>query len=978
MSEREVGQWRSLDELTSIQSSAAEPQLARGALQPAQFELGEIARRDLLRLMGASLALAGASACTRQPDEMIYPYAKQPESLIPGVPIYFATAMPWPSGALGLLVESHMGRPTKVEGNPDHPASLGATDVFAQAAVLELYDPDRSQVVRERGAISTWSAFVTALVAAMEPQKAKQGAGLRILTETVTSPTLAQQLRDLLKQLPQARWHQWEPINRDEARAGAMLAFGQDVVAQHHFGQAEVVLSLDADFLSGPNGVLAMRQFAQARRGRKATPSVNRLYCAESSVSITGAKADHRLAVEPAVVAALASKIANALGIASQGRALDAKHDAWAAAVAKDLGQHRGKSLVVAGAEQPAEVHALAHAMNSALGNVGRTVDYTEPVECEPVDQYESLRRLVEDMQAGKVDLLVVLGGNPLYNAPSDSGLREAFDKVELRVHMSLHEDETSQHCHWHLPAAHFLESWSDARAHDGRVSIVQPLIAPLYGGRTAHEVVAALGGNLAPKPYDIVRAHWQSRGEDDDFEGYWRRALHDGVLAGRAFAPRSVALTGAPPSTAQFVADETATTALFRTDPSLYDGRFANNAWLQECARPLTKITWDNAVLVAPATAHALGLASEDEVELKLGATTVKATIWVTPGHAERCVTLPLGYGRTHAGNVGSRVGFDAFALRRVRQRWTAGGLEIEKTGRKHVLATTQKHHDMEHRDLIRVRELGQLEGEAEHGEGVGLEGANSIYAPVASSSPIHASWGMVIDLNACVGCNACVLACQSENNIPIVGPEEVARGREMHWIRIDRYYEGPVTDSGFGPHMLFQPVTCMHCENAPCEVVCPVGATTHSPEGLNEMTYNRCVGTKYCSNNCPYKVRRFNFFLYADFETESLKLQRNPDVSVRARGVMEKCTYCVQRINEKRIAAEKEDRPLRDGEIVTACQQVCPAQAITFGNIEDKDSTIAKLREEPHHYGLLTELNTRPRTTYLARLANENAELS
>jgi molybdopterin-containing oxidoreductase family iron-sulfur binding subunit len=973
MSDTREGQWRSLDEVTAGESSAAGEPLAREALQPAQLELGEIERRDLLRLMGASLALAGASACTRQPDEKIYPYAKQPEALIPGVPIHFATAMPWPSGALGLLVESHMGRPTKVEGNPDHPSSLGATDVFAQASVLELYDPDRSQVVRERGAISTWSAFLTALVGALEHQKAKQGAGLRILTESVTSPTLAHQLRDLLKQWPQARWHQWEPINRDEARAGALLAFGTDLVAQHHLEKAEVVLSLDADFLSGPNGVLAMRQFANARRGRQASQSINRLYCAESSVSITGAKADHRLAVEPAVVAALASHVASALGVASQGRALDPAHQTWAAAVAKDLGEHRGKSLVIAGGEQPAEVHALAHAINSALGNAGKTVDYTEPPECEPVDQYESLRRLVEDLAAGKVDLLVVLGGNPLYNAPADCGLRGAFEHAELRVHLALHEDETSQQCHWHLPAAHFLESWSDARARDGRVSIVQPLIAPLYGGRTAHEVVAALAGNLTAKPYDVVRAHWQARNEDDDFEGYWRRALHDGVLAGRAFTPRSVAVTGAPPSTALFGSGDAALIALFRTDPALFDGRFANNAWLQECARPLTKITWDNAALIAPATARALGLASEDQVEVKVGGASVVATVWVTPGHAERCVTLPLGYGRTHAGNVGSRVGFDAFALRRVKERWSAGDLALGKTGGKHVLATTQKHHDMERRELIRVRELGELGAGSGHGEEVGLEGANSIYPPIPSSSPIHASWGMVIDLNACVGCNACVLACQAENNIPIVGPEEVARGREMHWIRIDRYYEGPVDD----PHMLFQPVTCMHCENAPCEVVCPVGATTHSPEGLNEMTYNRCIGTKYCSNNCPYKVRRFNFFLYADFETESLKLQRNPDVSVRSRGVMEKCTYCVQRINEARIAAEREDRPLRDGEIVTACQQVCPAQAITFGNIEDKDSAIAKLREEPHHYGLLTELNTRPRTTYLARVANENPEL-
>jgi len=957
-------------------------------------------RRDFLHLLGASMALAGVSGCTRQPDEKIYPYARSPEQLVPGKPLFFATAMPWATGAVGLLVESHMGRPTKVEGNPDHPGSLGATDTFCQASVLSLYDPDRSHVVRHAGRIATWDDFVARLGPVLERQRTARGAGLRILTETVTSPTLARLLDQLVEDLPRARWHAYEPLNRDVARAGAQLAFGTDVSPHHDFGSARMVLSFDEDFLAGPGGVTATRQFSFGRRAREGREELNRLYVAESAFSITGAKADHRVALTPSRVASLAARVAALLGVATDPVTLPPEQERWAQAAADDLSDHRGAGLVLAGRTQPAEVHALCHAMNHTLGNVGTTVVYTEPIEHRPTNQGESLAELVREMDAGTVDLLLVLGGNPLYTAPADSGLRQALEKVPLRVHLGQSEDETSHACHWHLPEAHFLESWGDTRAADGGVSIVQPLIAPLYGGRTASELVALLLGRSGVKPYDLVRETWLPAGASD-FESFWRRSLHAGLIPGTRLAPRSVSLRGARISPAP-VAGVAGLELSFHPDAAVWDGRFANNAWLQECPRPLSKLTWDNAVCLAPATAASLGVETGDVVDLGLDGARLRAPVFVQPGQAEGCVSLTLGYGRRMGGKVLAGVGFDVASLRR-SGAWTSAGVTLERAGEQHEFATTQEHHSMEGRDLVRVDRLEDLQGapvgaagehgssveatlaeataaaEGDHGAGPGDghggghgggHGDTSMYPEWKYDG--HA-WGMVIDLNACTGCNACVVSCQSENNIPVVGKAEVARGRELHWLRIDRYFDGPPAS----PLAHFQPVPCMHCENAPCEVVCPVGATTHSDEGLNEMTYNRCVGTRYCANNCPYKVRRFNFFHYADDQTESLKLQRNPDVTVRSRGVMEKCTYCVQRINQARIEAKKDGRPVQDGEIVTACQSVCAASAITFGDLNDPHSEVSKRRAQPHHYGLLEELNTKPRTTYLAKVENPTPRL-
>ena len=970
--------WRSLEELAQTEDFqwCLENEFPR---QAGGFR-SAVDRRQFLQLMGASLALAGLSACTQQPTENIVPYVRQPEEIVPGRPLFFATALPLSGVASGVLVESHMGRPTKVEGNPEHPASLGATDAFAQASVLTLYDPDRSQVITNVGEIRPWAAFVAAIRGALEAQREQGGSGLRILTETITSPTLADQLRQLQTAFPAAQWHQYEPVHRDDAIAGVRAAFGEDVDMRYHFDQADVILSLDADFLScGPGHLRYVREFTAKRRvqGEHGEQGgMNRLYAVESTPTNTGGMADHRLPLRASQIEDCARAVANALGLAVRTPAGLEAHGKWIAALVRDLQKHHGSSIVIAGEEQPPAVHALAHAMNEALGNVGRTVVYAEPVAVKPTLQTQSLRDLVAEMQTGKVALLLILGGNPVFNAPADVPFVAALSKVPLTVHLGLYNDETSQLCHWHIPEAHPLESWSDGRAYDGTITIMQPLIAPLYDGKTAHEVLAVLSDRPERSSHDIVRDYWKARQGAADFERFWRKTLHDGFIPDSASPPKQVTLrpgAGVDALQSGAKAERKGLEIIFRADPTIFDGRFANNGWLQELPKSLTRLTWDNAALIAPATAERLGLTNEEVVELAYGGRTLRAPLWVMPGHAPDAVTVHLGHGRTHAGKVGTGSGFNAYGLRTADAPWFGNGLELRKTGDRHPLASTQHHHSMEGRPLVRVATLEEYRTHPDFAREMEEAPARDDTLYPAEHSYEGNAWGMTIDLSACVGCNACVVACQAENNIAVVGKTEVARGHEMHWLRVDRYYAGDLDN----PETYHQPVPCMHCENAPCEVVCPVGATVHSSEGLNDMVYNRCVGTKYCSNNCPYKVRRFNWFLYTDWTTESLKPLRNPDVTVRSRGVMEKCTYCVQRISHARIDAQKEDRPIRDGEVVTACQQVCPAQAITFGNINDKSSRVAQLKAEPRNYGLLSGLNTRPRTTYLARLRNPNPEI-
>jgi molybdopterin-containing oxidoreductase family iron-sulfur binding subunit len=956
--------WRSLEEVAETPEFLEA--LRREFPREAAVRSQGLDRREFVALLGASLALAGLAGCSREPAEKIVPFVRQPEGLVPGKPIVYATAMPDKDGAIGLLVKTVMGRPVKIEGNPRHPASLGSADAIAQASILSLYDPDRSQSILHDGRPATWSSFLAGMSEALAGLQARQGAGFRILTESVLSPSLHARLLQLLERWPNARWHRYEPLSRQTLREGSRMVFGQDVEPRFRLSKADVLVSLDSDFLNcGPGHERYARAFADRRREGGARGGLNRLYTVESTPTLTGAAADHRWTMKAGQVARIAEDLARALGLRLPERKDDAP--GWVETVARDLRAHRGRSLVVAGPNQSSVVHALACGMNAALENIGATVTYGEPAEFDPPGSEGSLESLVQAMAAGDVQLLFMLGGNPVYTAPADLDFTARLDRVPLRVHLSPVEDETSWRCHWHLPEAHFLESWGDARAYDGSISLLQPTIAPLYGGRSALEVLAAVSGDPGRSGYDLLRDFWKTPERANGFETFWSVSLHEGSVTGTSTSPRrvrprpdwtaSLRAAAAPPDGLE---------AIFQPDPTIGDGRHANNAWLQELPKPLTHLTWDNAALFSPATAERLALSNGDRVELSLGRRSLEAPVWILPGHPDDAVTLPLGYGRSRAGKVGNHRGFNAYALRSTQAPGYASGLLLRKTGGKTELACTQLHHAMEGRDLVRTRSARESQGETP-------PPAPSLYPPVSYPGP---AWGMVIDLGACSGCNACVVACQAENNIPVVGKTEVLRGREMHWIRVDRYFEGDPEN----PAVHHQPVPCMHCEEAPCEAVCPVAATVHSSEGLNQMVYNRCVGTRYCSNNCPYKVRRFNFFDYPSLAragSQSLVLLNNPDVTVRERGVMEKCSYCVQRIVGARIEAEKEGRPLREGEVVTACQATCPSQAIAFGDLNNRRSKVAGLRSSPLHYGLLEELNTRPRTTYLAKVSNPNPEI-
>ncbi len=986
--------WRSLEELTD--SPEFQEQLHREFPRGASEWLDPVSRRGFLKLMGASMALAGMTGCVKQPLEPIVPYVKQPEQIIPGRPLFFATAMTLGGYGVPLLVESHMGRPTKVEGNPDHPASLGGSDVFSQASILDLYDPDRSPAVTYISEIRPYASFQAAMQGPLAAQKVSHGAGLRFLTQTVCSPTLADQLQMALRQFPAAKWHQYEAVNRDNVRAAAVAAFGQYWEAQYRLADADVILSLDADFLypGFPGFLRYARDFASRRRPEQKQP-MSRFYMVESTTTPTGAKADHRLPLRGAEVEQFARAVASGLGINAGGDGMSGEAAKFMGSLLQDLRSHPGRTLVIAGDEQPPAVHALAHAMNGALGNVGRTVIYTPAVAANPVDQGQSIRELVDDMNSGKVELLVILGGNPVYDAPADLGFAESMkSKVPLRVHLGLYQNETAELCQWHVNETHYLESWSDARAYDGTASIVQPLIAPLYAGKSSHELLALFTGQGETTSYQIVRAYWQKQrqpvpaakagnaakpsasvpqNQPEDFEIFWRRAVHDGFIEGTAFPGQDAKLQSisfkAQPATAQGLELN------FRRDPSIYDGRFSNNGWLQELPKPMTKVTWDNPLLVAPATANRLQLKTNDLVELEVQGRKARAAVWIQAGQPDNVLTAFVGYGRTRSGRAGTGAGFNVYPLRTIAAPWSAP-VQLKQLGSQYLLATTQGQQSMDTplgtRDLVIAGTLSEFQKDPHFAN-------QNIFTPPKDLTlyPNYQyseyAWGMAIDLNACVGCNACIIGCQAENNIPVVGKVEVNRGRHMHWLRVDTYYQGDRAN----PKAYFQPVPCMHCENAPCEYVCPVGATVHSSEGLNDMVYNRCVGTRYCSNNCPYKVRRFNFFLFQDWNTPQLKMMRNPDVTVRSRGVMEKCTYCVQRISEARIDSERENRKIREKELQTACQQACPADAIVFGDINDPNTRVAKLKAQERNYALLAELNTRPRTTYLAAVNNPNPGL-
>ena len=1019
-----VKYWKSIEQLESSPDVRAwmEREFPEGA-----SELTEgFNRRDFVKLMSASMALAGVgilgSGC-RKPEQKIYPFSKLPDDYVHGASKFYATAMPTRSGAVPLLVKSNDGRPTKVEGNPDHPDSNGGTDLFAQASVLSLYDPDRAQRFANKGNDISRGAALDQLSTLSRQFAANQGAGLAFLLERSTSPSRLRLQQAIKQKFPQSAWFAYEPVDFDIHRQTASDFAGRSVTPYFRFDQAKAILSLDCDFIGAEGDThLHCRNFARGRRVQNG--SMSRLYVAEPLMTQTGMNADHRARVPAGQVIAIATAIAAKVGVAGVDAnkfQLPANVSAkWIEECAKDLAANRGSALVVAGYRQPLAVHLLAYAINAALGANGKTVEFRET----PNLNDGNIAQLAQALNGGSVDTLVILGGNPVYNAPADLDWTATQRKAKTVVRLGYYEDESFAGSDLHLPAAHYLESWGDVRTADGTVVIVQPLIQPLFNGVTELEVLARIGGLPKTDPYEIARETFGGNDED------WKKVLHDGFAANTAIKPVEVqpnaqALTQALANVTAGTPTKENLEVIFARDYSVDDGRWANNGWLVEMPDPVTKMTWDNAVLVSRKTAEELGVKNTQFVEIDLGGRKVRAPIWVQPGQADNVLGLPLGYGRSKCGRIANfdnkQVGFDFYPLRTAANPAVALGAKISAASEKYSFACTQDHWSLEGRPIVREANLAQL------GDSKNPIKALDFEKPPGGDQPLYPNpfdwkkekglhqWGMAIDLNTCVGCNACVIACQSENNVPVVGKDQVRRGREMLWLRMDRYYTGnpdaekmrdplrPEQDQYSqnwidDPQVVNQPMLCQHCESAPCENVCPVNATVHDEEGLNLMVYNRCVGTRYCSNNCPWKVRRFNYFDYnkrplenlykPDFtlkptkradEWELLQLVRNPDVTVRMRGVMEKCTFCVQRIEAAKIAqkvkaGQSGDVIVADGVIRTACQQACPAEAIVFGNINDPTSKVSLAKSDPRNYTTLEFLNTKPRLTYLARVRNPN----
>jgi MoCo/4Fe-4S cofactor protein with predicted Tat translocation signal len=1027
--------WRSLEQL------ADKPEfrtwMEREFPEGASEWTDPVSRRHFVRIMSASFLLAGmglAGSGCRRPEQKILPFGKMPENYVHGVPQYYATAMPTRSGAIPLVVKANEARPTKIEGNAEHPDSNGGTDRYTQASILNLYDPDRSMNLLRSGTVTTPEVAHDFLAGLAKKAAANEGQGLSFLLERNTSPSRRRLQKLISEKYPHAKWYVHEPIDLGIGARAASQAFGQPVKPYYKYDQAKVIVSLDCDFIgSEEDAHNNIRRFAQRRTPEGSAGWMNRLYVVEGLFSLTGLNADHRLRVASSNVAAVAAALA--AQILKQGTApagVDAK---WVEECAKDLREHRGESLVVAGHRQPLAVHLLALAMNMALGNVDKTVVF----HAAPDAKEGTLADLATALKQGQVSTLVMLGGNnPAYSAPADIGWAAALSNGKTSVvRLAYYEDESTAGCEWHLPAAHYLESWGDAQTSDGTLVPIQPLIAPMFGGLTELEVLARIAGETVTSPYEIARKTFAELTSANDVEARWNRFLHDGFAPNTAAKPVQVALKDEAAVTAALGGAKSAALSksnlevVFCRDYSLDDGRYSNNGWLQELPDPITKIVWDNPILVSHKTATELGVKNSDVVELKVGGRSVRGPIWVQPGLADYSLCLALGYGREKAGRIGDNVGFNAYSLRTTAGDIAVGGT-IQATGQTYMLASAQDHWSMEGRPIIREANLKQYQDDPHFAGKMNLEeprggarirrGEETGEAKPLYPNPLddlkktgHHQWGMSIDLNKCVGCSACMLACQSENNVPIVGKEQVHRGREMHWLRIDRYYAGtPKKHRPFDTHIkdeqqqfeewiddvqaVTQPMLCQHCESAPCENVCPVNATVHDQEGLNLMVYNRCVGTRYCSNNCPYKVRRFNYFDYnkrgiknlywgplkhrRDDEWDLLKMIKNPDVTVRMRGVMEKCTFCIQRIEGAKIAQKVKAGASGDvivprDSFTTACAQACPAGAIVFGNIADAESRVSKLKSLERDYTVLEYLLTKPRLTYLAKVRNPNANM-
>ena len=965
--------WRSLEQLSE---STEFKKFVEAEFPESVQEIADgVSRRKFLGLMGASLAFAGLMSC-RRPVEKIIPYVAAPENIVPGIAKYYATIMPLGLSNYGLLVENHEGRPTKIEGNPDHPATRGATNAILQASILGLYDPDRSKQVRQNGVIKSWADFINFW--RQHKKQLSTGKGLAVISRSFNSPSLYQAYLNFKKTFPQAQWVAYESVSDENIFKGLKQATGQNIRPVYHFEKANVILSLEADFLvSESENVLAHKGFASGRRVLKAGQTMNRLYVVENHYSITGGMADHRYRLQTQQMGAFAVALAQALnkrGLQIQLNLPESPlqiDSVWLNALVDDLIKNRGQSLVIAGRHLNPAVHALVFAINQALRNVDQTVEYL-PLDGALMPDLDQLVSLVQKMASGQIDTLIVLDANPAYDAPVDLNWAKAIKKVKHVIHAGLYLDETSPQAEWHLPLSHYLEAWGDGRNVDGSFSVAQPMIAPLYDSKSTLEIVHFLQSGIVTSGYQLVRQTWQNILPKANFERSWQKTLNDGVWSGENKMKVKPALIVKKFPADGFGLVQTSSRNLelvFRPSLTVFDGRFANNGWLQELPDPVTKLTWGNGLLMSPKTAKELELTNGDVVELTVNQRSMEMPVWIQPGHADYSLSVLLGYGRQAVGKVAQGVGVNVSQLRTSTAFNVALGATLKKTGKKEEMATTQDHGSMEGRPLVReatIEEYAQQPHFAEEREE---------HPPLRSlwqERPYDEGyqWGMTIDLNACSGCNACVVACQSENNIPIVGKEQVLKGREMHWIRLDRYYAGDLQE----PEMVTQPMACAQCENAPCEQVCPVQATTHDAEGLNVMTYNRCIGTRYCSNNCPFKVRRFNFFNYTGGLADTLKMAMNPDVTVRSRGVMEKCTYCVQRINEAKIRSKNEGRTVHDGEIKTACQQACPADAIVFGNINDPESAVSKMKQVDRDYHLLSGLNLKTRTSYLARLRNPN----
>ncbi len=976
--------WRSLDQLaeTPEYKDFLHREFPQGA---AQFD-NSWSRRKFVTLMGASMAMAGLAAC-RRPVEKIVPYVNRPEDLIPGVPQFYATTMPFGDHAYGLLVESHDGRPQKIEGNKLHPSTEGTSSAIIQAQTLALFDTERAQQVTNKGEKKTLADFTAFWADLYAQYKRTGGDGLAVLSSAFSSPTLARLAASFKKTFPKAQWVSFEPVSDQDIYDGLQIAYGTQVRPIHSFKKADIILSLDSDFLlAESNSIINARRFAQGRKVETENDKINRLYVVESSYSVTGANADHRQAVKCSQVGYFA--LALAWELTSQGINIDGLRNIsgqptvgqnfkWVAELAKDLARNRGKSLVVTGRKQPASVHALVAAINEGLGNLGSTLSYIKPIDVSSSD-LQGLKTLANNMNSGKVSTLVMLGTNPVYNAPADFAFEAALQKVANTIQVSNYFDETSKHVSWHIPQAHFLESWGDTRSFDGTAAIIQPLIRPLFESVSEVEMLGLLAEGKVSNSYELTRQTWQNLVSSIDFESGWRRALHDGVLATSAANAASVKLNGAAIAShinknpLKISDDNNSLEIVFQVSPHIHDGRFAGVSWLQELPHPITKITWDNAALISASVAQRMGVTNNDVVKLDFKGQSLELPVWIQPGQANETVVVELGYGRNGITRVSEDAGGNAYLLRTSAAQNFANGLTLTKTLSRRELSCTQDHWSMENRPIIREATIEEYRRHPEFAkEMVEHPPLESMFNEPSYDKGYQ--WGMTVDLNSCIGCNACTIACQSENNIPVVGREQVNNGREMHWIRLDRYFTGTVED----PETVHQPVLCQHCENAPCEQVCPVAATMHDSEGLNVMVYNRCIGTRYCSNNCPYKVRRFNFFNYTKDYNELMKMTQNPDVTVRSRGVMEKCTYCVQRITAGKKTAKKEKRDVRDGEIIPACQQACPVDALTFGNINDPHSEVSRKKKFNRNYNLLEELNVQPRTSYLAKIRNPNPEI-